>query len=175
MIEMLLDAAVPWESVTVWQVDERVAPVGHAARNSNQLANLACQVELMPVTARDLRAAARRYAASLPDRFDVIHLGLGDDGHTASWPPGNEALLRSQRSVELVPEFNGWRRMTLTKRVVNVARSRVVLAVGSSKRTMVERWLLDDRRLPISAIRRTDTVVFLDHAAGPAAPVDSGG
>lgn len=175
MIDVLIDSDVPWDSVTVWQVDERVAPDGHAARNSNQLANLACLVNVMPVTARDLRAAARRYATSLPERFDVVHLGLGDDGHTASWPPGNVALLGSQRAVELVPEFNGWRRMTLTKRVVNAARSRVVLAVGASKRTMVERWLLDDGRLPISAIRRTDTVGFLDHAARPAAPVDSGG
>ncbi len=175
MIDVLIDSDLPWDSITVWQVDERVAPAGHAARNSNQLVNLVCKVKLMPVTSRDLRAAARRYASSLPDRFDVIHLGLGDDGHTASWPPGNEDLLRSQRRIELVPEFNRWRRMTLTKRVVNAARTRGVLAVGTSKRTMVERWLLDDARLPISAIRRTGTVVFLDHAAGPAALADSGG
>jgi 6-phosphogluconolactonase/glucosamine-6-phosphate isomerase/deaminase len=57
--------------------------------------------------------------------------------------------------------------MTLTPRVVNAARSRLVLATGANKRPVVERWLLRDRRLPIDHVRRTSTVVFLDHAAAP--------
>lgn len=167
MIAALLDEAVPWETTTVWQVDERVAPDGHDARNAGQLVSLPCQVRSMPVTAADLRRSARRYAESLPDRFDVVHLGLGDDGHTASWPPEDPDVLGSERSVEVVDEFNGWPRMTLTKRVVNGARSRVVLAAGAGKREMVERWLLVDESLPITAIRTTSTWVFLDEAAAP--------
>lgn len=161
---------VPWPAVTVWQVDERVAPAGDPARNAGQLDPLPCRVLPMPVTAADLRAAARRYAAGLPDRFDVVHLGLGVDGHTASWPPGRPDIVGSDRAVELVDEFNGLPRMTLTGRVVNSARARFVLAAGPDKRDMVERFLLGDAALPITAVRRTGTRLFLDPAASPGAP-----
>lgn len=171
LIEACLDAgtvgAVPWSSVTVWQVDERVAPDGDAARNAGQLEPLPCRVLRMPVTAGDLRAAARRYGTGLPERFDAVHLGLGDDGHTASWPPGQPDVITSPRPVELVAEFRGLPRMTLTGHVVNAARARMVLATGAGKRPMVTRWLLADANLPISAVRRVGTVVFLDPAAAP--------
>jgi 6-phosphogluconolactonase/glucosamine-6-phosphate isomerase/deaminase len=170
MIDALVELDVPWRSVTIWQVDERIAPDGHGARNAGQLDQLSvlpCRVRLMPVTSADLRAAARRYAASLPDRFDVVHLGLGTDGHTASWPPGVDDVSDSTRPVEVTDTFNGWRRMTLTRSVVNRARSRAVLVVGDAKRPVVERWLLEDRSMPISAVRRTGTWVFLDDAAAP--------
>jgi 6-phosphogluconolactonase/glucosamine-6-phosphate isomerase/deaminase len=171
MISALLLDVVPWDRVTVWQVDERVAPDGDAARNVNHLDEIPCRVRPMPVTARDLRAGALRYASSLPDRFDVVHLGIGSDGHTASWPPGDLAVVESSRSVELVADFHGLDRMTLTRRVVNRARRRIVLATGGSKRPVVERWLLLDRTLPISAVRRSGTQVFLDTSAAPSAGV----
>ena len=123
----------------------------------------------MPVTAKDLRAAARRYAASLPGRFDVIHLGLGDDGHTASWPPGDAEVLASTRPVDLVGEFHGRRRMTLTPPVINGARARLVLAAGTGKSAIVERWLLRDPDLPINTVRRSATTAFLDGAAAATA------
>ncbi len=167
MIAALVAHDVPWSAVEVWQVDERVRPDGHEARNAVQLAGLPCRVHLMPVTAADRRGAARRYAAGLPERFDVVHLGLGDDGHTASWPPGRPAVVSSDRAVELVDDFNGHDRMTLTGRVVDAARARLVLTMGASKRPMVERWLLRDPSLPISGVRRTATVAVLDPAAAP--------
>lgn len=167
MISALLSLDVPWAATTVWQVDERVAGDGDAARNANQLADLPCSVRLMPVTAPDLRRSAENYASSLPDRLDVVHLGVGADGHTASWPPAIDVPLRSERDVELIDDFNGFQRMTLTRRVVNGARSRAVLAVGASKRGVVERWFLVDRSLPITAVRGQSTWVFLDAAAAP--------
>jgi 6-phosphogluconolactonase/glucosamine-6-phosphate isomerase/deaminase len=172
MIATLVDLDVPWSAVTVWQVDERVAPEGDPARNANQLTPLPCDVRLMPVTADDLDAAADEYASELPARFDVVHLGVGDDGHTASWPPGDEAVVESPRAVELTTgEFNGLRRMTLTPRVVNGARSRIVLATGAAKRPVVERWLLGDPALPVTRVRRAGTVVVLDPAAAPVVPL----
>jgi 6-phosphogluconolactonase/glucosamine-6-phosphate isomerase/deaminase len=168
LIEAMVDRPLPWESITAWQVDERVAPDGHPDRNAGQLAGLPCTVRLMPVTSADIRAAALRYARSLPERFDVVHLGIGDDGHTASWPPGDPTVASSARLVESVPAFHGRSRMTLTASVVNAARARVVLAVGAGKRPIVERWLLGDRSLPISAVRSASTVVFLDFDAAPA-------
>ena len=170
MIAELAAADLPWSAVSIWQVDERVAPDGHEARNAgqlDQLVRLPCRVRPMPVTAHDLRGAARRYAASLPERFDVVHLGLGDDGHTASWPPEVPEIRTSDRAVELVEMFAGWPRMTLTRQVVNAARTRVVLTLGQDKRPMVERWLLLDPTLPISAVRRSNTWVFVDGAAAP--------
>ncbi|NNE13025.1 MAG: 6-phosphogluconolactonase [Ilumatobacter sp.] len=167
MIAELLDQDVPWETTIVWQVDERVAPDGDRARNANQLSVLPCQVRLMPVTAADLEASARQYGALLPERFDVVHLGLGDDGHTASWPPGDPGPVESHRSVEVVAEFHGLPRMTLTLLVVNAARSRAVLTVGAEKRPMVERWFLGDESLPITRVTSDDTFVFLDEQAAP--------
>lgn len=168
MIEALLAEDVPWKAVTAWQVDERVAPDGDPDRNAGQLAALPCVVEPMPVTSSDLARAARRYGKHLPHQLDVVHLGLGDDGHTASWPPGDDGPISSARRVELIEMFNGRPRMTLTRRVVNNARSRAVLATGPAKRDMVGRWLLDDPSLPISAVRSSNTWVFLDIAAAPA-------
>ena len=164
MFDALLAQDVPWDAVTVWQVDERVAPDGHPERNAGQLVDLPCRVELMPVTDDDLDAAAMRYAAGLPDRFDVVHLGLGDDGHTASWPPGHP-VIDSDRSCEAIGEFNGFRRMTLTPPVVNAARSRLMLTYGESKAPMVRRWLLGDPSIPVTRLRRTDTWAMLDPAA----------
>lgn len=152
-------------AVTVWQVDERIAPDGDVNRNASQLAVLPCAVRLMPVTSVDLRAAARRYARTLPERFDIVHLGLGDDGHIASWPPAEPTVASSPRLVELTGVFNGMRRMTLTQLVVNGARSRVVLARGASKRPVVGSWIEGDSTLPISLVRATNTAVFLDDAA----------
>jgi len=170
MIDALLELDVPWHAVSVWQVDERIAPDGDVARNARQLERLPVssrRVWLMPVTSTDVRAAARRYAATLPDRFDVVHLGIGGDGHTASWPPGVDDIANSTRPVEITDTFDRWHRMTLTRSVVNAARSRVVLAAGSGKRPVIERWLLADTSLPISNVRRSNTWVFLDQAAAP--------
>jgi len=169
MFEVLLAQDVPWSDVLVWQVDERVAPDGHPERNAGQLVDFPCRVELMPVTDEDLAAAAAKYATGLPDRFDVVHLGLGDDGHTASWPP-EHPVVDSARGCEVIDEFNGFRRMTLTPPVVNAARSRLMLTFGASKAPMVQRWLLRDASLPVTRLRRTDTWLMLDPAAAADLP-----
>lgn len=166
LFEQIVAHDVPWERVRIWQVDERVAPDGHEARNALQLALFpaAAQRFEMPVTSEDLPKAAARYAAGLPERLDVVHLGLGADGHCASWPPGHH-VVHSERAVEVIAEFNGYPRMTLTPLVVNAARSRLVFTAGATKRPMVERWLLRDPDLPIAHLRRQGTVVVLDQAA----------
>jgi 6-phosphogluconolactonase len=167
MLAALARHDLPWDRVEVWQVDERVAPDGHADRNANQLAGLPGRHHLMPVTARDLPRAAARYAAALPERFDVVHLGMGPDGHTASWPPG-DPVIDSARPVDLCGEFNGRVRMTLTPPAVNRARSRVVLITGADKAPAVAAWLNNHplgARLPINRVARSGTVVVLDSAA----------
>jgi 6-phosphogluconolactonase len=164
MLAALAEHALPWADIEVFQVDERCAPDGHEARNAALLDLLPVarrSVHLMPVTAARPAAAARRYALVLPERFDVVHLGLGDDGHTASWPPG-DSVVESADAVAVIEMFNGWPRMTLTPAPVNAARQRIVEVAGASKSAMVDRWLLGDRALPITTVRRRDTTVVLD-------------
>jgi 6-phosphogluconolactonase len=167
LLTALAAVDLPWDRVEVWQVDERVAPDGHPDRNANQLAAFPGRHHLMPVTARDLRRAAARYAAALPERLDVIHLGMGPDGHTASWPPG-DPVVDSTKAVDLCGEFNGRVRMTLTPPAVNAARGRVVVITGAEKAPAVAAWLKHHplgARLPISEVARSGTVVVLDSAA----------
>jgi 6-phosphogluconolactonase len=172
MLAALAAADVDWRRVTVWQVDERVVPDGHPDRNATQLDGFPARVRPMPVTSKDLAAAARRYGAALPARLDVVHLGVGDDGHTASWPPG-DPVVDSTRPCEVIGEFNGHRRMTLTPPVVNGARSRIVLIAGAGKAPIVARWLLRDATLPIDRVHRSHTWVFLDRAAAADLPEPS--
>ena len=146
MFDVLVTLDVPWASITIWQVDERIAPDGDPDRNAGQLEILPARAKPMPVTSSDLRAAAARYGRGLPERFDVVHLGMGPDGHTASWPPGHE-VMDSDRPVEVIGEFNGRERMTLTPPVVNAARSRVMLTHGDDKAELIERWMLRDPAL----------------------------
>jgi 6-phosphogluconolactonase len=172
MLEALAEMPVPWETTTVFQVDERVAPDGDPDRNATLLDVLRPHgptIHLMPVTDRDLEAAAQRYAKLLPQRLDVVHLGLGDDGHTASWPPG-DPVIGDSRAVALSGEYKGRVRMTLTVATVNAARRRLVLATGSTKAPIIERWLLHDPALPVTRVCRTGTHVVLDAAAAARLP-----
>jgi len=173
MFAALAAADVPWRRVGIWQVDERCAPDGHPDRNAGQLDGLAARgarVRPMPVTAADLAAAARRYGRALPARFDVIHLGMGDDGHTASWPPG-DPVIDSAAPVALSAPYQGRVRMTLTPPVVNAAAGRVVMLAGAAKAPALAAWLAGTplpatgERPPIARVRRSRTVVFTDAAA----------
>jgi 6-phosphogluconolactonase/glucosamine-6-phosphate isomerase/deaminase len=170
MFEILAELDVPWKSVTVWQVDERIAQDGDPDRNASQLDLLPAKSKPMPVTSSDLRAAARRYGNGLPAQFDVVHLGMGPDGHTASWPPGHD-VMNSDRPVEVIGEFNGRERMTLTPPIVNAGRSRVMLTHGSDKAELIERWLRGDHLLPVTRLKRTGTVLFIDRDAAGRLPL----
>lgn len=172
MLAALTELPVPWEATTVFQVDERVAPDGDRDRNATLLDVLRPHrptIHLMPVTAGDLSTAARRYAALLPDRLDMVHLGLGDDGHTASWPPG-DPVIDDPGVVAVSGEYMGRVRMTLTVHAVNAARHRLVLATGSAKAPIIERWMLHDLALPVERVGRTNTVVVLDAQAAARLP-----
>ena len=167
MFAALARRDLPWAELEVFQVDERVAPAGDPDRNVGLLADLPVprrNVHAMPVERARLGAAARSYADRLPQRLDVVHLGIGDDGHTASWPPG-DPVADSDEPVALSAPYQGRVRMTLTPMVVNAARSRLVVVSGASKAAAVSRWLLDDPTVPVQRVRRTATTVVLDTAA----------
>src|SRR5712671_1581170 len=157
MLAALAELRLPWDNVHVWQVDERVAPDGDPARNAGQLTPLrAANLHPLPVTATDLAAAAAEYAAELTRAcggvLDVVHLGLGDDGHTASWPPG--VNVGTDPDVAVTSEFRGHVRLTLTPPAVNRARAVMLLVAGGAKAAVLERFLAADRALPATLVRR---------------------
>ncbi|MBF8185218.1 6-phosphogluconolactonase [Nonomuraea sp. K274] len=118
MFAALVTRDLPWPNITIFQADERVAPDGDPDRNLTHLREslgaVGAEVVPMPVTDADLEAAARRYAELLPARFDLVHLGLGPDGHTASLVPGYPVLTETDRLVALTRPYQGHPRMTLT-------------------------------------------------------------
>jgi 6-phosphogluconolactonase len=166
---------LPWEAVHVFQVDERVAPPGHPDRNLEGLRRALLDrvpipsgnVHPMPVEEPELQGAAAAYAGELravtgPDgRVDVLHLGLGDDGHTASWPPG-DPVVDATADVAVVGPFNGRLRMTLTPPAVNRAGWIVWEISGAAKAPVVARLLHGDAALPASRVRRHDVTLLTD-------------
>ena len=183
MLEVLAREDIPWERVHVFQVDERVAPAGDPARNLNMVhtalgahpALPAGNVHPMPVEDDDLHAAARRYSSTLtavagPGAvLDLIHLGLGDDGHTASLVPGDAALAVEHEDVCLTGEYRGHLRMTLTYPTINRARRRLWLATGSDKGEMLARLHAGDTRIPAGRVSSHRAVICCDADAARAA------
>jgi 6-phosphogluconolactonase len=164
----LADEGVPWEQIGIWQVDERVAPGGDPDRNLTGLEPVipsGADLRPMPVTEPDLEAAADRYAASLPEAFDLVHLGMGDDGHTASLVPGDPVLEVTDRDVAVTGEYRGLRRMTVTYPVLDRAARALWLITGSDKGPMVPRLLAGDRSIPAGRVATAEQLVVVDAAA----------
>lgn len=173
MFARLVTRDLPWERVHVFQVDERVAPDGHPDRNLTAqraaFAATSATFHPLPVGATDLDAAAAAYGAELAgltDRLDCVHLGLGDDGHTASLVPGDPALLELRRPVAVTDPYQGRVRLTLTRPTLDRARRLVWLVSGASKREMVGRLLAHDPTIP-AGLLTAPGVVVLDPAADP--------
>lgn len=165
-----LAGRMPWERVTIFQVDERVAPDGDPDRNLTHLqrslpAGGAADVRAMPVWADDLAAAAAIYAADLPDRLDLVHLGLGPDGHTASLVPGDAVLDVADRDVAVTGEYEGRRRMTLTYPALNRARRILWLVDGADKADALRRLRAGDPSIPAGRVSTENAIVLADRAA----------
>ena len=149
MLTELVKHDLPWSSVEIYQVDERVAPDGDPERNLTRLRQILGSLPVtlipMPVTDPDLEAAAAAYASRLPARFDLVHLGLGADGHTASLVPGDPVLEMTDRLVAVTGLHRGHRRMTLTYPALARAEEAMWLVTGASKHDALARLLAGDR------------------------------
>jgi len=172
MLAMLSeDESMPWEQTELFQVDERIASPGSEDRNLTHMVlglSMDHQVALrpMPVTQRDLEAAAREYEEALPAPLDCVHLGLGSDGHTASLVPGDPVLDVTDRRVALTEAaYQDHRRMTLTYPALAEARQIVWLVTGPDKRDALARLLTGDPLIPAGRVQNGNMTVVADEAA----------
>jgi 6-phosphogluconolactonase len=168
MFAQLRTLDFPWALTQIYQVDERVAPVGDPARNLTHLHDSVphdAHVHAMPVNDADLSAAAHGYAATLPGRFDLIHLGLGPDGHTASLVPGDAVLDVVDADVAITAPYQGHPRMTFTFPVLNRARQVLWLVSGADKVDALTRLLAHDDTIPAGRVLAVDQTVVADRSA----------
>jgi 6-phosphogluconolactonase len=179
MLRALASEDVPWASVHLVQVDERVAPAGHPDRNLTHLRESLLeyaplppgQLHAMPVESPDLAEAATRYAHTLrelagsPPVLDLVHLGLGPDGHTASLVPGDPVVDVTDADVALTGVYQGRRRMTLTYSILNRSRRILWLVTGSEKVGMLGRLCAGDESIPAGRVRQDRALVLADRAA----------
>ena len=179
MLKILSKASLPWTRVNLFQVDERVAPDGHADRNLTQLfqaiegSPLVTQLRIfpMPVLAANLDEGCREYIQVLDEvtegkGLDLIHLGLGSDGHTASLVPGDGVLDLQDRLVACTQNtYQGRIRMTLTYPLLNSAKQILWIVTGSEKQEMVRRLLNQDASIPAGSIRQENALLMADQAA----------
>jgi len=179
MLRILVKEDMPWKKFHLFQVDERVAPATHADRNLTQLRECFFSNALMnkdhmyamPVEADDLESAAKQYAgvisksAGSPPVLDLVHLGLGADGHTASLIPGDPILQVEDSDVGITGIYQGRKRMTLTYPIINRARNILWIVTGAQKAPMLKRMLEADTSIPAGRVSQDNAYLLADDAA----------
>jgi 6-phosphogluconolactonase len=183
MLAHLAGEDVPWASLHLFQVDERVAPEDDPDRNLTHLRESLLQkaplpedqLHAMPVNDADLEAAAAAYARTLarvagtPPVLDLVHLGLGPDGHTASLVPGDAVCDVTDRDVAITAApYQERLRMTVTYPLLERARRILWVVTGASKVEMLQRLQRGDASIPGGRVRADRALVLADRAAAPA-------
>jgi 6-phosphogluconolactonase len=162
---------MPWEEAHIFQVDERVAPPGDDARNLTHLVQMLsidhqAALRPMPVTSRDLELSAAEYEVHVPERLDLVHLGLGPDGHTASLVPGDSVLEVDDRRVAMTgAPYQGHLRMTLTYTALAAARQILWLTLGEGMREPLAKLLAGGTSIPAGRVENENMLLVADEAA----------
>ena len=182
MLRHLADENVEWDKVHLFQADERVALAGSADRNWTHLQeSLLSKAETkpvhlypMPVESSALESGASSYATLLhnltgtPPVFDLVHLGLGPDGHTASLTPGDPVLKVIDRDVAITGLYQGHQRMTLTYPIINRSRKILWVVTGKEKQTALQQLLNKEPSIPSGIIVQTHATILADQDAATA-------
>jgi 6-phosphogluconolactonase len=178
MLHDLAEEDIPWNRLHVFQADERVAPAGSPDRNLSHLWESLIlrsplppdQIHIMPVEEKDLEAAAANYARTLrkiagsPPVLDLVHLGLGPDGHTASLVPNDPVLDVTNADVAITGIYQKRRRMTLTYPLLNRSRRVLWVVTGPDKIEMLVRLYKGDVSIPAGRIRRDRALLLTEQA-----------
>jgi 6-phosphogluconolactonase len=168
MFAELARLGVPWAAVSVLQVDERFAPDGDPERNlTTQRAELPAEARIHPMPVDDGDPGPY---VSLVAELDVVHLGLGEDGHTASLVPHDPVLEVMDVDVAVTGVYRGHRRMTLTYPALDRARAIVWLVTGEGKAAVLPRLLAADPSIPAGHVVQDRALVVADTAAAAELP-----
>jgi 6-phosphogluconolactonase len=171
---------IPWPKVHVWFGDERCVPNDNAESNYRMVRE--ALLDRTPIRSQnvhrmngenaDREAAAKAYEASLPAAFDLVVLGMGEDGHTASLFPGSPAVGENERKVLAVTgPSQPAERLTLTPPALASARAKLILVSGANKADVLARVLvgpLDVKQFPAQLAR--DGIWLVDKAAAARLP-----
>lgn len=176
MLKFLSKEKLAWEKIFIFQVDERIAPDGHPDRNLTQFfktmegSGLMTRVNVfpMPVTQENLEEACMEYSETIAQvkggaPFDLIHLGMGADGHTASLVPNDPICEVKDKDIAITTNlYQGRLRMSVTYPFIAKAKEIMWVITGEEKREMYHRFLDGDETIPAGIISKDNAVVFTD-------------
>ena len=164
MYERLAGLDLDWSAWYVWWSDERLVPPEHP--DSNERMAREALLYHVPIPWEQIHPL-RSVDVELPERFDLVLLGIGPDGHTASLFPG-DAALESTEPVAYVerPGLAPYHpRLTFTYATIDAARMAAFL-VGADKREIVERVLAGDESLPAARVNARETLLLREAGGG---------
>ena len=158
MYERLAGLDLDWSAWYVWWSDERLVPPEHP--DSNERMAREALLYHVPIPWEQIHPL-RSVDVELPERFDIVLLGIGPDGHTASLFPGDSALESTDPIAYVerpgMPPYHP--RLTFTYPTIDAARTAAFIA-GADKREIVERVLAGDESLPASRVNAEETVIL---------------
>ncbi len=179
VFDALAKRDLPWDRVTIFQVDERIVPLASAHRNFSMLlrsmGHLAARFVPLPIDlepGEPMEPAIESFVSELesiagePPVLDLVHLGLGNDGHTASLIPGDPVVDDTINAVGMSGEYDGTYRLTLTRPILDRARLAVWLVAGESKRHPLIKLLAEDTSIPASKLKPQQSIIIADKLAG---------
>ena len=165
--ERLAELELDWGSWHVWWSDERLVPPEHEDSNERLARDALLAHVAIP---EDHVHPLRSQKVELPERFDLVLLGIGPDGHTGSLYPGHDEELADRGPIVHVPE-PGWPpphpRLSFSLTYVNAQPLAAFVVAGEGKREILARVLAGDESLPAARVDAAETVVLADEAAAP--------